>query len=116
MQPLDAIRKMLDDSHTTPYAAGIATGYSHTYVSNLFNRGTIPGVDRMATIANACNYQEERTSLFGRGEAGWSECCSANVPRVKPTNRVIEGANLMLCLSLLVIDQKWYTQKTFSLL
>ena len=56
MQPLDAIRKMLDDSHITPYAAGIATGYSHTYVSNLFNRGTIPGVDRMATIANACDY------------------------------------------------------------
>ena len=32
--------------------------------------------------------KEEKASLLG-WEAGWSECCSANVPRVKSTNRVI---------------------------
>lgn len=32
---------------------------------------------------------EEKASLLGGRQAGWSECCSANVPRVKPTNRVI---------------------------
>ena len=32
--------------------------------------------------------KEEKASLLG-WEAGWSECCSANVPRVKPTYRVI---------------------------
>ena len=31
---------------------------------------------------------EEKASLLGWG-AGWSECCSANVPRVKPIDRVI---------------------------
>ena len=39
---------------------------------------------------NGRKKEKERTSLLG-WEAGWSECGSANVPRVKPTYRVIGG-------------------------
>ena len=35
--------------------------------------------------------KEERKASLLSGGAGWSECCSANVPRVKPRKRVIAG-------------------------
>lgn len=56
MDTLQAMRAMLEGAGMTPYAAGIATGHSHTYVSNLFTRGTTPNGNRLAEIARACGY------------------------------------------------------------
>ena len=56
MTTLDALRDMLAKSGLTAYGAAKALGKSHTYVSNLFTRGTVPNADRLALIASACDY------------------------------------------------------------
>jgi len=56
MDTLSAMRKMIDSAGMTAYAVARKLDKSHTYVSNLFVRGSIPSADRLSTIADACGY------------------------------------------------------------
>ena len=57
MDPLQAVRRMCDESGTGPTQVSASIGRARTYLSAMLSRGNVPRTDTMARIAQACGYR-----------------------------------------------------------
>lgn len=65
MNPVDAMRHMLDASCMSPYKASLAMGKKHSYMTSALTRKGRTSAALLADLAHVCGY---RLQLVGRGE------------------------------------------------
>lgn len=56
MDTLGAVRTMIDRSGESAYSVALELGRTHSYVSGMLRRGSVPSGDILAAIAHACGY------------------------------------------------------------
>ena len=54
MDTTEAVRAMLDETGASPYAAAMALGKTHSYISGMLRRGSEPAPSVLADIAHVC--------------------------------------------------------------
>lgn len=71
MNTLDAVRKMINHSGGSAYSVALELGRTHSYVSGMLRRGSVPSGDILAQLAHACGYKlyleghDERIEIGG---------------------------------------------------